>query len=87
MVGHVRFATGEIVIDKYDAAAKTISSHFSGSGKDESSKPEELTDGKFSGIPVTEQQPFRPIGASFSFTNPCFLLPWGKVRARWLNRL
>jgi hypothetical protein len=55
MVGHVRFAGGEIVIDKYDAAAKTISGHFNGSGKDESGEPEELTDGKFSGIPVTEQ--------------------------------
>ena len=55
MVGHVRFATGEIVIDKYDAASKTISGHFSASGKDESGKLEELTDGKFSGIPVTAQ--------------------------------
>ncbi|WP_146767976.1 DUF6252 family protein [Mesorhizobium atlanticum] len=55
MVGHVRFATGEIVIDKYDAASKTISGHFSASGKDESGKLEELTDGKFSGIPVTTQ--------------------------------
>ncbi|MBZ9987712.1 hypothetical protein LB572_11460 [Mesorhizobium sp. BH1-1-5] len=55
MVGHVRFASGEIVIDKYDAAAKTISGHFSASGKDESGKPEELADGKFSGIQVTAQ--------------------------------
>ena len=55
MVGHVRFVTGELVIEKYDAAAKTISGHFSASGKDESGKPEELTDGKFSGIPVTAQ--------------------------------
>lgn len=55
MVGHVRFATGEIVIDKYDAASKTISGHFSASGKDESGKLEELTNGKFSGIPVTTQ--------------------------------
>lgn len=55
MVGHVRFSSGEIVINKYDAAAKTISGHFSASGKDESGKPEEVTDGKFSGIPVTVQ--------------------------------
>ena len=55
MVGHVRFGAGEIVIDRYDAASKTISGHFSASGKDESGKPEELTDGKFSGIPVTAQ--------------------------------
>ncbi|RWX58941.1 DUF6252 family protein [Mesorhizobium sp. M2A.F.Ca.ET.039.01.1.1] len=55
MVGHIRFSSGKIVIDKYDAAAKTISGHFSASGKDESGKPEEVTDGKFSGIPVTAQ--------------------------------
>ncbi|WP_141246036.1 DUF6252 family protein [Mesorhizobium sp. WSM3859] len=55
MVGHVRFATGAIVIDKYDAAAKTISGHFSGSGKDESGRLEQLTDGKFSGVLVTAQ--------------------------------
>ena len=55
MVGHVRFGGGEIVIDRYDAAAKTISGHFSAFGKDESGKPEELDDGKFSGIPVTAQ--------------------------------
>ncbi|WP_201410005.1 DUF6252 family protein [Mesorhizobium sp. J8] len=55
MVGHVRFASGEIVIDKYDAAAKTIAGHFSGSGNDESGRSEKLIDGKFSGIPVTEQ--------------------------------
>ncbi|WP_217570788.1 DUF6252 family protein [Mesorhizobium sp. GbtcB19] len=55
MVGHVRFASGEIVIDKYNAAAKTISGHFSAAGKDESGKSEELIDGKFSGIPVTAQ--------------------------------
>ncbi|MDX8524821.1 DUF6252 family protein [Mesorhizobium sp. MSK_1335] len=55
MVGHVRFGSGEIVIDKYDAASRTISGHFSASGKDESGEPEELTDGKFSGIPVTAQ--------------------------------
>ncbi|MDX8529746.1 DUF6252 family protein [Mesorhizobium sp. VK25A] len=55
MVGHVRFAIGEIVIDKYDPAAKTVSGHFSASGKGESNKLEELTDGKFSGIPVTAQ--------------------------------
>ncbi|TGP52693.1 hypothetical protein EN873_15640 [bacterium M00.F.Ca.ET.230.01.1.1] len=53
MVGHVRFGSGEIVIDKYDAASRTVSGHFSASGKDESGKPEELADGKFSGIPVT----------------------------------
>lgn len=55
MVGHVRFASGEIVVDKYDPAAKTVSGHFSASGKDESGKPEDLIDGKFSGIPVTAQ--------------------------------
>lgn len=55
MVGHVRFASGEIVIDKYDPATKTISGHFSALGKDESGKPGELTEGRFSGIPVTEQ--------------------------------
>jgi len=55
MIGHVRFSSGEIVIDKYDAAAKTISGHFSASGKDESGRPEALQDGKFSGIPVTAQ--------------------------------
>ena len=55
MVGHVRFVSGEIVIDSYDAATKTISGHFAASGKDESGKPEELTDGKFSGIPVAAQ--------------------------------
>ncbi|NUS21004.1 MAG: hypothetical protein HOQ25_14660 [Mesorhizobium sp.] len=55
MVGHVRFGIGQIVIDKYDAAAMTISGRFSASGKDESGKPEELTDGKFSSIPVTAQ--------------------------------
>lgn len=55
MVGHVRFAGGEIVIDKYDPAAKTISGHFSASGKDESGKPVELTDGRFSGISVIAQ--------------------------------
>ncbi|MEI9404075.1 DUF6252 family protein [Mesorhizobium argentiipisi] len=55
MVGLVRFASGEIVIDKYDAAAKTISGHFSALGKDESGKPEGLTDGKFSGILVAAQ--------------------------------
>jgi len=55
MVGHVHFGTGEIVIDRYDAASKTISGRFNASGKDESGKPEELTDGKFSGIPVTAQ--------------------------------
>jgi hypothetical protein len=55
MVGQVRFASGEIVIDKYDASAKTISGHYTASGKDESGKAEELADGKFSGIPVTEQ--------------------------------
>ncbi|RAZ88638.1 hypothetical protein DPM33_21860 [Mesorhizobium hawassense] len=54
MVGHVRFGDGEIVIDKY-AASKTISGHFSAAGKDESSKPEKLTDGRSSGIPVTAQ--------------------------------
>jgi hypothetical protein len=54
-VGHVRFSSGEIVIDKYDPASKTISGHFSASGKDESGNPEALTDGKFSGIPVTDQ--------------------------------
>ncbi|MGT2468974.1 hypothetical protein ACVOMV_36610 [Mesorhizobium atlanticum] len=32
-VGHVRFSGGEIVIDKYDAASKTISGHFSAFGK------------------------------------------------------
>ncbi|TPI42097.1 hypothetical protein FJ414_06520 [Mesorhizobium sp. B3-1-6] len=55
MVGHVRFASGEIVVDKYDPAAKTVSGHFSASGKDESGKPEDLIDGRFSGIPVTAQ--------------------------------
>ncbi|TPL51311.1 DUF6252 family protein [Mesorhizobium sp. B2-4-6] len=55
MVGHVRFASGEIVVDKYDPAAKTVSGRFSASGKDESGKPEDLIDGKFSGIPVTAQ--------------------------------
>lgn len=55
MVGHVRFSSGEIVIDTYDAAGKTISGHFVASGKDESGKPEQLTDGKFSGIPVAAQ--------------------------------
>ncbi|MDX8456072.1 hypothetical protein RFM98_25395 [Mesorhizobium sp. VK9D] len=55
MVGHVRFGGGEIVIDKYDAASKTISGHFSASGKDETGKPEELTGGRFSVIPVTAQ--------------------------------
>ena len=54
-VGHVRFSGGEIVIDKYDAASKTISGHFSAFGKGESCKPEELLDGRFSGIPVTAQ--------------------------------
>ncbi|UCI24049.1 hypothetical protein FJ430_20865 [Mesorhizobium sp. B2-8-5] len=55
MVGHVRFASGEIVVDKYDPAAKTVSGRFSASGKDESGKPEDLIDGRFSGIPVTAQ--------------------------------
>ena len=55
MVGHVRFGNGEIVIDRYDASSKTISGHFSASGKDESGRPEELTDGRFSGIPVIAQ--------------------------------
>ena len=55
MVGHVHFGSGEIVIDKYDAASKTISGHFAASGKDESGKLEALTDGKFSGIPVATQ--------------------------------
>ncbi|TPI63127.1 hypothetical protein FJ417_05415 [Mesorhizobium sp. B3-1-7] len=55
MVGHVRFASGEIVVDKYDPAAKTVSGHFSASGKDESGKREDLIDGRFSGIPVTAQ--------------------------------
>ncbi len=55
MVGHVHFVNGEIAIDKYDAATKTISGHFVAAGKDESGKPEELTDGKFSGITVAAQ--------------------------------
>ncbi|TPI59385.1 hypothetical protein FJ420_21900 [Mesorhizobium sp. B3-1-3] len=55
MVGHVRFASGEIVVDKYDPTAKTVSGHFSALGKDESGKPEDLIDGRFSGIPVTAQ--------------------------------
>ncbi|WP_156913622.1 DUF6252 family protein [Mesorhizobium sp. WSM3224] len=54
-VGHVRFSNGEIVIDKYDADSKTTYGHFSASGKDESGKPEALTDGRFSGIPATAQ--------------------------------
>jgi hypothetical protein len=55
MVGHVRFSSGEIVIDKYDPAEKTISGHFAASGKDESGKSEAITDGRFAGIPVTAQ--------------------------------
>jgi len=44
-----------MVIDKRDAAAKTISWHFSASGKNDDGKPGEITDGSFSGIPVSPQ--------------------------------
>ncbi|WP_192254083.1 hypothetical protein [Mesorhizobium caraganae] len=39
------------MIDSYDAAARTISGHFSASGKDDSGKPEVITDGKFPVFP------------------------------------
>lgn len=55
MVGHFRFKSGEVVIDKYDAAAKTISGHFSASGKDDDGKPGEISDGIFSGVQVSPQ--------------------------------
>lgn len=55
MVGHIRFRSGGVVIDKYDAAAKTISGHFAAAGKDDDGKPGDITNGTFSGIPVSPQ--------------------------------
>ncbi|TPM41949.1 DUF6252 family protein [Mesorhizobium sp. B2-3-4] len=55
MVGHVRFKTGEVVIDKYDAATNTVSGHFSASGKDDDGKESVVKDGAFSGILVGPQ--------------------------------
>jgi hypothetical protein len=55
MVGHFRFKSGEVVIDKYDAAAKTISGHFSATGKGDDGKSGEITNGIFSGVLVSPQ--------------------------------
>ncbi len=55
MVSHVRFKSGEVVIDKYDPAAKTVSGHFSASGKDDDGKEADIKDGTFSGILVSPQ--------------------------------
>lgn len=55
MVGHVRFKSGEVVIEKYDPAAKTVSGHFSASGKGDDGKSSEITNGIFSGVQVSPQ--------------------------------
>jgi hypothetical protein len=54
-VGHVRFKSGEVVIETYDPAAKTVSGHFSASGKDDDGKEADIKDGLFSGILVSPQ--------------------------------
>lgn len=55
LTGRIHLSAGEVVIERYDAASKTISGHFAGSGKDESGRPMEISGGKFSGIPLTAQ--------------------------------
>ena len=47
MAGHIRFKNGQVVIDEYDAAAKTISGHFSASGKDDDGNESDIGDGAF----------------------------------------
>jgi hypothetical protein len=55
VIGHVRFKSGEVVIEKCDPAAKTVSGHFSASGKDDDGKAGEITKGIFSGVLVSPQ--------------------------------
>ncbi|QPC93058.1 hypothetical protein [Mesorhizobium sp. INR15] len=55
MVGHFRFSGGEVVIDKYDPATKTISGHFSAVGKGDDGSHYEIKDGIFSGVQVSPQ--------------------------------
>ncbi|UVK52878.1 hypothetical protein DBIPINDM_006314 [Mesorhizobium sp. AR02] len=55
MVSNVRFKSGEVVINRYDPAAKAVSGHFSASGKDDDGKETDIKDGTFSRILVSPQ--------------------------------